>query len=380
MKSVPTMFIVSMFILIGFCSCESETVKEINIGYIGPLSVRATDLGIGPSNAMQLAVEEYNANRLENEPKLNLFIEDDKWDPENAIPAYNKLRKEHNIGIVFIGNTNSTFKLQDLILKDQVILINPLNSGNLIDSFNKNTFRIAKSTEQTNGLIAYRIIELGLKKVALFKFPNNYMSQATKEVKSILKDSKVAIKIIPVEVGQTSFKPLLLELQKDQYDAYAFFGYRELGFAMKEARELGITAPFYGSTVLLDPEFYNTSDGTITGTEYPFFTPSDGNYILALEFLSRYENKFSKKPTSYWPTAQAYDALNIIINQVKTINTLKDKSTPFDEWLRNALHRVNYYQGVCGNIAISENGASKGIYFTLYNYESKENPIVKVKR
>ena len=104
MKSVPTMFIVSMFILIGFCSCESETVKEINIGYIGPLSVRATDLGIGPSNAMQLAVEEYNANRLENEPKLNLFIEDDKWDPENAIPAYNKLRKEHNIGIVFIGS------------------------------------------------------------------------------------------------------------------------------------------------------------------------------------------------------------------------------------------------------------------------------------
>lgn len=380
MKSVPTLFIVSMFVLISFCSCESETVKEINIGCIAPLSMRATDLGIGPSNAMLLAVEEYNNNRLEDEPKVNLFIEDDKWDKNNAIPAYTKLRKEHDIDILFISNTDGTVAVQEKILEDNVILINPLNNDKLLSSLNKNTFKIAKSTEQANGLIAIRIIELGYKKVAVFHYPNDYMQRAANEVKKLLDNANVDLSIIPVVVGETTFKDQLKVFKDEAFEAYVFFGYKEFGFAMKEARDMGITAPFFGSTVLLDPAYYSNSEGAIVDTEYPFFTIGDGNYVLATEFLLNYDKKFGEHPASMWPPMQAYDAMNLVLNEVRTINKNKDKDTPFDDWLRNALYRVNYYQGVCGNIAIKENGASKGIYFTLYNYESKESPIVKVKR
>jgi hypothetical protein len=43
------------------------------------------------------------------------------------------------------------------------------------------------------------------------------------------------------------------------------------------------------------------------------------------------------------------------------------------------LHTVSFYQGVCGNIAILEDGASKGIYFTLYTIKS-DGVVEKVKR
>lgn len=379
MKKKYLIYIITLFFAIAFLSCETKKVKDINIGYIGPLSVRATDLGVAPSNAMILAVEQYNSRRLENEPKVNLFIEDDQWEKDKAIPAYDKLRKEHNIDILFISNTDGTVAIQDKILDDKVILVNPLNNDELLSSLNKNTFKIAKSTEEANGLVGIRLIELGHKKIALFHYPNDFMSRAANEVKRLLDENDIEIEIVKTKKGDTDFTEQLKLFKEDGYDAYVFFGYKEFGFAMKQARNLGITAPFFGSTVLLDPEFYKNSEGAIVNTEFPFFTPADGNYILANEFLTAYENRFSEKPSSIWPPMQAYDAMNLVLNQLKTIR-LKPKDESFDDWLRTSLYRVHYHQGVCGNIAINENGASKGIYFSLYKYESKENPLLKIKR
>ncbi|WP_418603229.1 ABC transporter substrate-binding protein [Hwangdonia sp.] len=379
MKSIY-IFLITLLISTSFYSCETSKIEGINIGYIGPLSVRATDLGIDPSKAMQLAVEQYNESRLTNEPKVNLFIEDDKWERDNAIAAYKNLRDKHNIDVLFISNTDGTVAVQDKIIEDKVILINPLNNDKLLSSLNKNTFNIAKSTEEANGLVAIRLIELGYKKVALFQYPNDFMTRGANEVKRLLEDYNLRLNIITTDKEQVDFTNQLKALKEDNYDAYVFFGYKEFGFAMKQARELGITAPFYGSTVLLDPEFYTNSEGAIVDTEYPFFTISDGNYILANEFLTAFKNKFGKNPTSIWPPMQAYDAMNLVLTQLRNINKDKEKDQLFDDWLRTSLYRVHYFQGICGNIAITNEGASKGIYFSLYKYESKENPTVKVKR
>ena len=379
-KSIYFILMILLLFLTSFSGCSKEKIKEINIGYIGPLSVRATDLGIEPSNTMLLAIEIYNISRFKDEPKINLFIEDDKWEEENAVIAYQNLRKKHNVDVVFISNTDGTIAVSDKVLKDKVVLVNPLNNGELFGALNKNTFNIAKSTEEANGLIAIRLIELAHKKVVLFQYPNSFMAIAAKEVKRILEESNIEIEIIVTEKGNTNFKEELKRLQKENYDGYVFFGYKELGFAMKQARDMGITAPFFGSTVLLDPQFYENSEGEIVNTEFTYFTPADGNYVLASEFLKAYENKFNKKPYSVWPAMQAYDAMNILLSQLRTINKSKKEEEPFDDWLRKALYEVNYYQGVCGNIAITNNGTSKGIYFSLYNYESKDRPFVKVKR
>lgn len=372
-------YLASFLLLFLLFACDTKKYEEINIGFIGPLSVRATDLGIDPSNAMLLAVEEYNSNRSSTEPKVNLFIEDDKWDKENAIPAYDKLVEEYDISILFVSNTDGTIKLQDKILEDGVILVNPINNDALLSTLNQNTFKVAKATEETNGLVASRIIELGYKKVAVLQYPNDYMTLAANEVDRILKEAKVEIKLIPTEANKTNFEDILIPLKDAGYDAYVFFGYNEFGYAMKQAREIGITAPFFGSTVLLEPEYYNNSEGAIVGTEFPFFTVEDGNYTLGKEFLSDFEARFNKKPESIWPAMQAYDAMSLVLMEIKNINTSKEKDIPFDHWLREALFNINYYQGVCGNIAIKKDGASKGIYFSLYKYASEGDPIIKVK-
>ncbi|SDL48081.1 amino acid/amide ABC transporter substrate-binding protein, HAAT family [Kriegella aquimaris] len=379
MEHIGLKMFVILTLLVSLIGCKESKSEEINIGYIGPLSKRATDLGIGPSNALQLAVDQYNASRSDDALKVNLFIEDDQWEKDNALPAYHKLRKEHDIDIVYISNTDGTIALQDAILKDQVILINPLNSDALLSSLNQNTFKIAKATEEANGLIAIRIIELGLKKVLVLTYPNDYMSRAATSCKSLLDNVGVENKVTLVGKDETDFKDELQTAKDAGVDAYVFFGYKEFGFAMKQARDLGIEAPFFGSTVLLDPEFFSNSEGTIIGTECSFFTPADGNYVLADEFMDSYKNKFGSSPVSVWPAMQAYDAMNMVLQEIANITETKNRNEAFDDWLRNRLFDISYYQGVCGNISIAEDGASRGIYFSLYQYAS-EGKLSKVRR
>ncbi|CAM4025109.1 ABC transporter substrate-binding protein [Gillisia hiemivivida] len=368
-----------MICITAFTSCDNPEVKEINIGFIAPLTTLATDLGVGPSQAMTIAVERYNSNKSESQPKINLFVEDDKWEKDLALPLYEKLRKEHNIDIVFISNTDGTIAIQDRIMEDGVIAVNPLNNDKLLSSLNKNTFKIAKSTEESNKIVGVRIIELGLKKAIILQFPNDFMSIAANSVKEVLTENGVENKIIIIDKDQKDFTDILRTAKEEGTEAYIFFGYKKLGLAMKQARDMGIDALFFGSTTLLDPDFYKNSEGAIIGTECTFFTPLDGNYILANEFLQNYKKRFGEEPFSIWPPMQAYDAMNIVINEVKSINEDKTENESQVDWLRNRLFNVKYYQGVCGNISIKEDGSSRGIYFSLYKVES-DGKLIKIKR
>ncbi len=372
-----TVLFLSFITLLG--SCSNNKVKEINIGYIGPLTTRAIDLGIAPSKAIRLAIEEYNSSKTSSQPKINLFIEDDRWEQDEAMQAYEKLRKEHNIDVLFISNSDGTIAIQDKIMEDGVIAINPLNNDKLLASLNKNTFKIAKSTEEAHRALGVRIIELGLKNVLILHFPNDFMTIAGNSVAKILKEHAVESELIKVKKDQTDFTKILKNAQKENIDAYAFLGYKDFGFAMKQARDLGIEAPFFGSTTLLDPDFFINSEGAITGTECTFFTPLDGNYILGNEFLTSYKKRFGDEPFSIWPPMQAYDAANIVIKELKMVNEDKKTEEHLGDWLRNRLFNVRYYQGVCGNISITEDGSSRGIYFSLYKVESNGD-LQKIKR
>ena len=199
--------LLSFVTLLG--SCDKIEVKEINIGFIGPLTTRAIDLGIAPSKAMKLAIEEYNSSKTASQPKINFFVEDDRWEKDAALSAYKKLRKQHNIGVLFISNTDGTIAIQDKIMEDGVIAINPLNNDKLLASLNKNTFLIAKSTEEAHRSLGIRIIELGLKKVLILHFPNDFMSIAGNSVKGILSEHSVESKLVKTVKNQTDFQTVL---------------------------------------------------------------------------------------------------------------------------------------------------------------------------
>lgn len=372
-------FILALLLIVVVFGCSSiKQREEINIGFIGPLSKRATVLGMGPSKAIQLAIENYNEKKTESQPKINFFIEDDKWEKDLALPKYLKLKKEHDIDIVFVSNTDGTVAIQNQILQDDVICINSINNDQLLSSLNHNTFKIAKRTEVANGLVAHRILELGLKKSVIFHFPNDFMTRGAKAVKDILDNEGVMCKIITMKKDQVDFKNQLKECKDNGFDSYSFFGYKNLGFAMKQARDLGIDKMFFGSTTLLNQTFFNNSEGSMIGTEFPFFTTINGHKILGEEFFEKYKHRYKKLPGAEWPALQSYDAAEMIIGILSQVNSSKSEGVKLSDWVRKELFNTTYYEGVCGNLSIDDHGASRGVYFSMYKYVS-EMKVEKLK-
>ena len=378
MKCKKQQIVLFVAFLVSLLSCSSNGIEEINIAYIGPLSEKAIDMGIPAKEAIELSIHNYNKKRKVDQPKINFSFGDDKWEGKNAIKIFDSLNKNHKLDVVFISNTEGTVALQNKAIENNTLLINPLNSDNLLSTLNENTVKIAKRTEEANQILGLRILELRLKKTAIFYYPNDFMTRAAYSVQEILKHTSSECEIIPTQKNDTNFVATLTKLKAQGYDGYAFLGYSNFGYAMKQAREIGITAPFFGSTTLLDPNYYKNSNGHVVGTECVYFQPMDGNYVLAQEFLKNYHLRYKKQPTSIWPAMQAYDASEILIKFISNVNNIK-KDITLTDYLRNQFYALNFYQGVCGNISIGKDLASKGIYFSLYTIEDK-NKLRKLKR
>lgn len=356
-------------IVLGLClcllaGCGPKEADTVSVGFIGPLSGNAVDLGLAPSKAIALAIREYNESRGPRDPLVTFAFEDDGWDGANAVPLYDKLRKEHDIDVLFISHSDGTTALQDKVLADGVLLVNSLNNDELLSAMNENTFVIGKKTEEAAQLVAARVEELGKKKVGGFYVTNSFMTISATAFSEHLQRRGVEVELLPVAISKVDFEAELKAFQADGCDALAFFGYKNLGFAMKQARELGMEAPFFASTTTLGDGYYENSEGTLEGTEFSFFTANDGNYILGHQFLDRYQAAYGQEPFSVWPPMQAYDAANMLLSVIRAGGRESDE--PLVDWLKRGLHGINYYQGVCGNLAIKADGSSRGIYFSLY--------------
>lgn len=365
--------VLSALLALVFNACNCS-VTELNIGYIGPLSERAVDLGIGPNNAMLLAVEEFNS--VNDKIKVNYSFRDDKWEANNTLKAYNSLKSELNLNLLVVSNTDGVIAVNEECLKDNVTVINPLNSDSLLSALPNHVFKIAKKTEEAHEIIGVRMVDLKYKKVAIFHYPNDFMSRATNTVSHLLDKYQVQSLVFSTDKNQTDYTEELLKCQAEKVDAIAFFGYKEYGFAMHQAREMNLNVPFYGSTVLFDPVYYDNSKGALKGTVFTYFTPKDGNYVKAIKFLKSYHDRFGEEPPSIWPAMQAYDAMNIYLRAAKKVLETNASHNDINKLIRQELASLEYYQGVCGNLKMGENNAIQGIYFSLYEYLEKG----KVKR
>jgi len=114
--------------------------------------------------------------------------------------------------------------------------------------------------------------------------------------------------------------------------------------------------------------FMITLMGILSIQNFHFSQKQMATLSLHIIFFEQYKKQYGAKPKFLWPSMQAYDAANILISAVKDVNEGKETNELLSFWLRNKLHRVKYYKGVCGNISIGPNGASTGINFSLYKY------------
>lgn len=374
-KNAITVLLALGFIaFLYFLSLKSETdkipPKPVTVGWIGSLSGTTSALGIDNLNAIKLALKEYQANKTAKDPDILLLSENDNYNVNTALTKYHQMLAEFPVAI-FFGSYSSIKQAAPSAIKDDVLIISSIDNDKQIASLNPYVFLIAKETEALAGTIANAIIDQGKKNIAVIFYgeDQDFLVNLANFIKEILTRNAIKTTMIDYKRGVVDFQEILKSTKAEDIDGYVFFGYQEIGFAMKQAREMGITAPFYSVNVITDPVLQKNSEGAVSGTYFAHFTSLDGNRVETDEFINRYYQEYHKKPLLEWTAMQGYDAANILFSAIKRAS---HENGNFVENVRQQLLETSNYEGVSGNISILPSGASRGIYPRLYILENGE--------
>ncbi|MFA6160242.1 MAG: ABC transporter substrate-binding protein [Parcubacteria group bacterium] len=344
-------------------STNNNANEVIKLGYIGPLTGPASILGIEASQAIDLAVEQANAQGGVNGKKIELFIEDDQYDTSKAVTAYNKLVNQNGVETIVMSTYGGVFAVAQKAKNDGVLVVDSLDCDQNLAGLSDNVFCIAKETKDLADVIADYAVEKGYKNIGiLHSTTDNFMpSVATLFEERVGNSIKVQKESYTADTSD--FKTSLLKL-KDK-DAIVYLGYQEIGIAIKQARGLGITSPMLSiPSVATDPAIQESSAGKINGMYFSFYAPLNDNNV-ATDFYNDYNAKFERKPIVYVATDHAYDSANILLEEVLPKVKSETKAERLQEKIE-AMEGVKNYKGVSGTLNMGDDGRIKGILIRLF--------------
>lgn len=359
------MLAVSILALIGFYIGQNpgaNTPEEVTVGWIGPLTGTANLLGVDNLNSVKLGIDEYNSDRQNGEPKINLIFEDDQHDESKSLDSYNKM-VSNGAKIIFMSTYDGVMLASSKADEDNVILVDPTNNDAVLSSLGNNLFLVAKRTKDIGHLLSNALIRDGKKNAFVLYYGSDlFMPRVAEKLKEVFEQSGGKATLVGYDPQLKNFSSLLSIGVSEGADAFVFLGYEATKLAAEQARDMGIKSGFYAANSLSGAE----------GLQFTLLTSLDGNIALANKFLNNFENKYGKKPAAEWTAMQAYDSINIVTNALrKSVR----RSGNFVDNLRGQILDTKGFLGVSGTIDIGPDGASSGIFWSMYTL--KDGKAVK---
>ena len=136
--------LLATFLIGGMISCSEQ--KPIKIGFVGGLSGRVADLGIGGRDGALLAVEHWNQNGGVNGRAVQLLVRDDQQDAETARKIVNQLLGEGVVAIIGHMTSSMSVTTVPLINATQIPMISPTTTTTALEGLDDYFFRVISST------------------------------------------------------------------------------------------------------------------------------------------------------------------------------------------------------------------------------------------
>lgn len=348
---VVSIFFLTVFTLSGCKKGEAPEPTVIKIGTAGPMTGDQSAFGQDQQNGVRLAVEEWNSKGGVLGKKVELTVGDDQHDPKQAVSIANKMVNEGVAGIV--GHFNSSCSIPaSAVYNEQRIPMITHGSTNpqLTEQGFRGVFRVCGRDDQQGRKAAEFVInDLKIKSAAILHDKTTYGQGLADEFRKAVEGKVKVTYHSGVTQGDKDFSAVLTNVKTGNPDLIYFGGiYPEGGLLVKQAKALGIEAPFMSGDGVTGEEFLKIAGTDAEGT-YVTFAPDVNKIQSAKGFVSRYTAKFGK-PGPY--SVYAYVAANILLEGIKDANSTEG------EKVSAAIHKMKY-DGVLGAIEFDEKGDVK---------------------
>lgn len=336
---------------LSYCS-PKETVK---VGFLGGVSGRVADLGIAGRNGALLAVELRNQAGGLNGRTIELLIEDDQQDAEQAKAAVQRLIDQKVEAIVGPMTSMVAMATVPIVNQAQVIMMSPTVSTQELSNIDDYFFRVISSTaEFAHKSADYQASQQGIRRVAAA-----YDLRNASYCESWLKDYRKALATHGGDVilaesyysgDDVNFSALADRLLSAKPDAVLVIA-NSLDAAMlaqqvrKRDAHVHITTSEWAATERLS----ELGGSAVEGLTIPQFLDRESKNPNFLAFRQAYIDRFSMEPGFGGVTA--FDAMNVVLTALAGKNN--------SQTLKQAILSQGLFVGVQSEIRFDRMGDGK---------------------
>ncbi len=326
-----------------------ETSGELTwrIGGIGPITGSAAQYGQGVMNAIQIAVDEVNAEGGINGYKVSFNFQDDEADNQKAVNAYNTLK---DWGMQILEGTvtsGACAAVSAETYNDRIFQLTPSASSTSVTEGNDNTFQICFSDPNQGTVSADYIADngLGTKIGIIYDSSDPYSSGVYQNFAK--EAANVGLEIVATEAftsdNKTDFSTQLQKCKDAGADLlFLPFYYQEGSVVLKQAHDMSYAPVMFGVDGfdgLLGVKDFDVSLAEGVYLLTPF--AADAEDDATKNFVTKYEEQFGGTPNQF--AADAYDGVYILKEALESAGLTPEASNEeICDALIAAIQKVNY--------------------------------------
>ncbi|MCO5147405.1 MAG: ABC transporter substrate-binding protein [Aquamicrobium sp.] len=324
----------------------AQSAESVTFGFFAPLSGRFGANGERFKEAVDLFVEQTNANGGIGGKPLVVLTEDDRGEPMQATAIAQKFSENPDV-VAAIGSFTSgnSIAAGEIFATAGVPQVSPSSSHPDYTKISKFQFRIP-NTQDTMSLMYVKTLKENAphERVAVIYFQDDWGIYVGNATKAALEEGGSEVPVFEAMLPDArDFRPLVTKLRQANVDSILLAShYGPTAIFLQQLRQAGMEQQVVGPETLYNPELITlageAANGIITTT---YFFPGDPTKA---GFVEAYTAKYGREP-DLW-AAYAYDAISIAAAGAKALAEAGQPVTR--EALRDAIDDLPPFEGVTG--------------------------------
>ena len=356
MKSFFAPVVVATALVFASCSRQSDTIK---VGEYASLTGKDATFGQSSHKVVVMAFEELNAAGGVLGKKFELISEDNQSKSGESATVAKKLIARDKV-IALLGEVASTRSLEvaPIAQNAKIPMIAPAATNPAVTETGDFIFRVC-FIDPFQGTVMAKFAqdELKAKKVAILTSVSNAYSVGLANFfrETFTKGGGTVAVEQKYSEGDKDFRAQLTAIKAAGVDAVFVPGYyTEAALVARQARDLGITAPFFGGDGWESEKLLEIGGNALNGCYYStHFSPENQEANVA-NFVQKFKTRWKNEmPDAF--AALGYDAAYVLVDSIRRAGTTEGTK------LRDAIAATKNFTGASGVTTIDEKrNATKG--------------------
>jgi branched-chain amino acid transport system substrate-binding protein len=356
---------IALFSLIALCALATLGLsacgekEPMRIGYVGSVSGRTADLGIGGRNGVQLAVEQLNAKGGIDGHPVELLLKDDENDPVKAQQVVKELIEARVEAIVGPMTSNMALAVVPLATAAGVLMIAPSVASNDLSGKDDQFFRvIADSAFHARGMVHFLldkrqvrtlnvVLEMGNKAYTeswFSSFEKSYANAGGKVGKVVRYAATMDVDFSKLAAAALEGQPEGVVLVSSAVDAALFVNQ----FRQKQAGVQIFTTEWAGTGKLIE-----LGGSNVEGVFAPQYFDRYNTAPAYAAFRDAYRQRFNQEPG--FPAVTGFNAVQVVFSSLR--------ARQGRETLKQALLRVRVFDGLQETFSFDDFGDVQNLTF-----------------